>query len=222
MLPLLRLRTMGPDGLAMLIASGLGMLATGGISYFFCIASVICTAASAKTSVPEHARSRPVVVPGVCLRRDGTPGPDFRSRLSRAAALDPSEVHILGGATRAGVPATEAAAGRDWLTRRGIAAASIRCETASRNTMENLRAVRDALPGREPVLISNRYHLARLRSLAAGLGLSPHLCAAEDRFLPTPSVLAKAALEAAYIHWYHTGRILARLLRHQGMLSRIS
>lgn len=223
----LRLRTMGGDGLAMLAASILAMAATAGLGYLVCLARVGTVALRAPTAPGPNVEGA-IVVPGVRLRADGGVPADFERRLDRAARLVEAgmargPVLLVGGSTGGPGRPSEAAVGRDWLTARGVAAGRIRCEEASRNTLENLRAVRATWrPGDGPALVvSNRYHLARLGVLAGGLGLPVALVAAEARAVPTPAFLGRLLLEAFFIHWYWTGRLLAEALGHRGMLGRI-
>lgn len=217
-----RLRSMGGDGLVMLIASCTGIVATAGISLVVCLHHVLTVARRASTT--SVAGTGPVLVPGVCLEPAGHPGRDFLLRLSRASRFEEAEIVVLGGATRLGVTASEAAAGRQWLIENGVPAERVRCEEASRNTLENLRAARRHFTraGTKPVIVSNRYHLARLGLLARGLGMNPLFCAAEERLTITPGMVRRLLLEAFFIHWYVVGKTLARLLRHESMLSRVS
>ncbi|WP_421880611.1 YdcF family protein [Pacificispira sp.] len=217
-----RLRSMGGDGLVMLIASSTGIIATAGISLLVCFYHVFAVARRA--AAPPVAGAGPVLVPGVCLQPNGRPDPDFIMRLTRAMRFEKADIVILGGATRAGVAISEAAAGRQWLIANGVAAEQVQCEETSRNTLENLRAARRRFvrTGSDPVIVSNRYHLARLGLLARGLGMDPLLCAAEERLTMTPGMVRRLLLEAFFIHWYVVGKTLARLLRHESMLSRVS
>ena len=71
-------------------------------------------------------------------------------------------------------------------------------------------------------LVSNRYHLERIRSIAQGLGLKYTLCAAETAPPKGFEDAHKIASEAFFLHWYLTGSIVAHALHHKGMLRRIS
>ncbi|HAJ22968.1 MAG TPA: hypothetical protein DCL95_23430, partial [Rhodospirillaceae bacterium] len=57
---------------------------------------------------------------------------------------------------------------RDWLLTQDLPADTILCEDVSRSTLENLTYLRSALdPGTDrPVMITNRYHIARLKIMA--------------------------------------------------------
>jgi uncharacterized SAM-binding protein YcdF (DUF218 family) len=91
--------------------------------------------------------------------------------------------------------------------------------------LENLRHARDLMPGfsDEPVaMISNRYHLARIATMAQSLGISHQLCAAESRFQFNWRQLPRLLMEAWYILWFQTGKRWASLIRSQRMLDRVT
>lgn len=216
-----RLVTMGLDGLAMLAASLVVMAGSGGLLFLWCLRLVVVRARHTPCTTAVQGWR---VVPGVCLGRAVDPSPDFQARLARAQALPPGPILVLGGQTSRHHPLTEAAVGTAWLRARGLPAETLHEEGLSRNTLENLRAVRDRVAGQgdPPILISNRYHLARISMMANGLHLDHRLCAAEETFVVTPSCTAKMVLEAFFLHWYIVGRTVARVLRHRGMLGRIT
>lgn len=218
-----RLVTMGLDGLAMLVASLVVLVASGGLLFLWCFGLVVARA----TRTPSDPVSQGWrVVPGVCPGRSTEPSADFQSRLNRAAALGPAPILVLGGQTSRHHPLTEATIGTAWLRARGVAGEHLHEEGQSRNTLENLRAVRERLRADAtqppPLLITNRYHLARVGMMAEGLGLRHVLCAAEDTLTPTPACAGKMVLEAFFLHWYVVGRTVARVTRHRGMLGRIT
>lgn len=153
---------------------------------------------------------------------------DFAARLDRAAHLwrqrTVRHVVLLGGGAQ-GEP-TEAEVARDALFARGIAAdAPLQLESASRDTLQNLRNARHMLGGavRERVtLLSNRYHLARCALFARQLGFDAELCAAETRLPLGPRTWVRLAGEAAYVCWVDIGTRWARLTRNSRMLARVT
>ncbi|MGM0552783.1 MAG: YdcF family protein [Pseudomonadota bacterium] len=216
----------GWDGLATLALSLLVILLTGGATLLLVFLQVRHLARHA--TCPECADC--LLVLGVRLE-DGRPGRDYRRRLLRALQLarrnPQARIWILGGQTSASGP-SEAAAGAVWLREHGVAETRICCEDQSRHTLENLRHARDLMAGDpggcdgELVLITSRFHLARAVGLARGLGLLVRPCPAERcgrAGTCRPGVLVR---EAVLLHWYHTGLRFARLIRHRGMLERIS
>jgi len=93
-------------------------------------------------------------------------------------------------------------------------------EEISTNTLENMKHSRGWFAGfDEVVLVTNRYHLERLQTLANGLTLTTRPCAAEESVdLP----LSKLFTETLFLHWYWTGRVYATVTRNQRMLDKIS
>lgn len=152
----------------------------------------------------------------------GSPSTDYQQRLGRAAALMDKgpglRLILLGG----GSP-SEAAAGREWLlAHTAVNAARITLEQDSVDSLENLRNARELLDRNESLyLLSSRYHLGRLRILAAQLGLNAALIPAEARFKPGWRNLYLSLQEAGYVCWFVCGRGWARLARRQGLLDRI-
>lgn len=153
----------------------------------------------------------------------GAPSADYVARLARGLTLarrhPAASVVILGGRTAPGEP-TEAEVGRDWLTAQGLDPSRITLETESRHTLENLRNHRSLHgTGSVEALVTSRFHLHRAVLMAEGLGLSPMPVAAEDRPRIEPLRLLG---EGFRVHWYMTGRLLARALRRRAWLARIS
>lgn len=153
---------------------------------------------------------------------------DFAARLDRAAHLwrvrPPRHVVLLGGGA-AGEP-TEAEVARDALLARGLSPDTpLQLESASRDTLQNLRNARQMLGGavRERVtLLSNRYHLARCALFARQLGFDAELCAAEPALSLHPRTVLRLAGEAAYVCWVDIGTRWARLTGNQRMLARVT
>lgn len=219
----LRLNWVGADGLKMLFASVLVALCSGGLSLLFVFLYVTRVARTASAEVPLD-NDLCVLVPGVRLE-NGSVGKDFRQRLERAYVLYQAgarQIILLGG-KMAGSMRSEAAAGADYLLMRGLPNTVLRLEEGSRHTLENLRYARELIEQDQALLIvSNRYHLARLAIMADGLGLRSILCAAEASAYWRASRAGRLGLEAFYVHWYLTGRYWARLVGDRKSLERIS
>lgn len=212
------------DGLFTLLLSNAVIVVTGGVFFLLQLQRVVNTARRVTI------RSRPaslLLVLGMRLR-GGEVRKDYARRLDRALALygehPGSRILVLGGSPD-GRTVTEADRGKAYLVSRGIDPDHILLEDASRHTLENLFNARRVLAAgayERVTLISSRYHLARCQMIAAGLGLHPELCAAEDRFSPTAGLIPRLFLEAYYLHWYQTGAVWSRLVRSHGSLARIS
>lgn len=210
---------LGHDGAITLVAALLLAVLTAGIAPLLATLAVLRTARGAPT-MPAVTPER-VLVLGHRLE-GGAPSPAFVARLSRAAMLaraaPRARLMVLGGRTSPGAPA-EAEAGRGWLLAQGVARERIALETGSRHTLENLSNHRAAHgTGSAEALVTSRLHLHRALTMARGMGLSPSPVAAEDAFrLEIRRLLA----EGFMVHWYVTGRMLARLLRRGAWLARI-
>ncbi|WP_052347830.1 YdcF family protein, partial [Imhoffiella purpurea] len=173
------------DGLLTIALALVVLFATLGLAYLHWLRRVIGSARAPNDSrLEEHSW---LVVPGKRLGREG-PDPEFRERLDRAAALARSpcaaRLVILGGRT-ANAAVSEARAGAEYLEAGRLSRKlPLILEDQSRNTLTNLcnlraLAVRDGAVQTPLVIVSNRYHLARLGLMAASLGLRHRLEPAE-------------------------------------------
>jgi uncharacterized SAM-binding protein YcdF (DUF218 family) len=152
----------------------------------------------------------------------------YRERLQRAFALwsqaPSSQVVILGGRT-AQYAQSEAAAGAAVLCAKGIPQDHILVEDQSRHTLENLVLYREHLrQGGEsrPLLVTNRFHLARSSLLAAALGIAHVPCAAEPCALSSLRHVPLMVFEAVLVHWYLTGWMFSRITGNKRMAARIT
>lgn len=199
-------------------------VASAGLVYLGYLIHVVRTARRAPCS-PE--RGERVLVFGKHAPNGRIDG-DFAARLDRAAHLwrerPPRAVVLLGGGAQG--ERTEAEIARDALLARGLAQdAPLQLESASRDTLQNLRNARQLLGDavRERVtLLSNRYHLARCALFARQLGFDVELCAAEPRLPMHPRTWLRLAAEAAYVCWVDIGTRWARITRNERMLARIT
>ena len=211
---------LGHDGMITLVAALAVAVLTCGLAPLATAIAVLRTA--------RRAGTRTVRAPGCILVLghrlvEGGLSPDFEARLARALGLatayPAARVMVLGGRTSAGLP-SEAEVGRAWLVAHGLDAARIGIETRSRHTLENLHNHRAAAGSADPeALVTSRLHLHRAMLMARGLGLMLDPVAAEERArLIRPRLLVEGFL----VHWYLTGRALARLLRRWPWLARIA
>lgn len=160
----------------------------------------------------------------------GRPDADFSARIARAVTLwkqAPPQIILLLGGGPPGQP-SEAEVAQAALFAEGVPPhAPLRLETASRDTLQNLRNARRMLvdlgPDAPPVtLLSNRYHLARCALFAHQLGYRWELCAAEPRLRWTTGLCWRLAGEAAYVCLVDIGTRWARLIGHRRMLARVT
>lgn len=157
-------------------------------------------------AVGRRARSdagpaRWLLVPGLRLR-DGEMRARFLQRVEHAWALwqqHPRCGLVLSGAAARADARSEADAALEHLLDLGLPdAAEVRLDRHARSTLENLRhtcALVDA--EQDVVVVSNRYHLARIGWLARHSGLRWRLCGAEPHWRWRPLVLLAVLREAA-------------------------
>jgi len=182
--------------------------------------------------VPLTAPSDPgpwLLVPGKRLV-DGRPDRDFAARLRAAATLACEHpgctILVLGGVTGS-ASISEAAAGEHFLRAlpEGMGL-RVRQEAHSQDTLTNLRNARELLrttaPGLPVLLVSNRYHLARIGLIAASLGIAHRFWPAEATLPQGPGTWGRLVREAFYCLWFGVGRGWARLTRNRRMLNRIT
>lgn len=217
-----RLRILGRGAATTLLLSTAVMVLSLGTTWAAALARTLYVARRATSDCPP---ADALLVLGLALR-NGAVTADYALRLDRAHTLlrqrRGHRIVLLGGRADAADGTSEAAAGKAYLARKGVAARDLRLEERSRNTLENLRHSRDLLSPRERVvLISNRYHLARCQALAAALGLDHALCAAEARWSWRPASLWALVKESVHLHWYYTGRLWARLTADPEMLGKL-
>jgi uncharacterized SAM-binding protein YcdF (DUF218 family) len=214
------LSSRGFDGDARLtfLLSLLSGVATLGLSHLYVFHQVRKRAASCQYAASNISA---IAVPGHQLE-NGKISADYRLRLDRAAALyknsNNTVIRIIGGRPNLGI--SEARAGNQYLVQQGIPDTAISMEETSTNTLENMKHSREWFEGfDEVVLVTNRYHLERLQTLASGLALITRPCAAEESVdLP----LNKLLTETIFLHWYWAGRVYATVTRNQRMLDKIS
>ncbi len=195
-------------------------LVTLGITHFWLLFQVIRTGMKAPTK-PDFRDA--VAVLGKQLQQ-GEISADFRLRLDRALTLyqvwDRPEVLVIGGGASGEI--SEANAGANYLIQAGVESAAIALEELSVNTLENFRHAHPWFEDHsQVVVISNRYHLFRVLTMAQGLGLEITPCAAEDKCRPWHRV-SNLLLEAVFLHWYWSGRIFVFLIKNKRMLKKIS
>jgi len=216
------------DGLFTITLTVAVVLATFGLAYFYWLKRVIGTARAVNASRTEN--SGWLVVPGKRLIGN-RPDADFRQRLDRAATLArppfAGRLAILGGRT-ANATLSEAQAGADYLELSVMNPdLSLILEGQSRNTLTNLRNLRE-LANRENdrqarfLIVSNRYHLARLGLMAASLGLRHRLEPAEPRLSHRAATLVQLAREGFFCLWFVVGKEWATITRNRRMLARVT
>lgn len=212
------------------VHSGLVSLAalvfSGGLLYAVYAHRVWRTARQA----PAHADPTDAVLVFGKRMPDGRPDRDLEHRLSRTMQLlarsdvNTPALYLLGG--RTGGPESEAAQMLAVLKARGLALTDEPIlEDQSQDTLQNLRHARELLRAnahKHVLLVSNRYHLARVSLLARNLGLHHQVIAAETDASLTTVGAANLLREAAFLMWLDIGTRYARVMRFKHMLARVS
>lgn len=130
----------------------------------------------AVSRVDRVAPADAIVVMGAA-QYDGRPSPVYRARLDHAAALyaaGTAEKVVVTGAIVSGDRMSEATAGQRYLAANGVPAARIVVLAAGYSTAESMDAVAEWAADEEidrVVLVSDPFHLARLRLEARRVGL---------------------------------------------------
>jgi uncharacterized SAM-binding protein YcdF (DUF218 family) len=131
-------------------------------------------------SARDEARPAQAIVVLGAAQYAGKPSPVLRARLDHALDLwkrKLATVLILTGGTGAGDNTSEAAVGRAYARRRGVPDTLILVENAGRTTSESMKAVAGMLEVRglnSALLVSDRFHMLRLRILARRFGFTPY------------------------------------------------
>lgn len=211
------------DGLITFLLTLLLIIPTLGIPLLLTLRRVLQTARL--TADTTHADL--ILVFGKRLQ-SGQIDSDYRARLQTAAELMHSHptrrLLLLGGAASEN-EISESAAGEQFLISAGVEKQRLLREEKSKNTLENLRHARDLLTEQSNpsmALLSNRYHLARIHTMALSLGMDHQLCAAEPCYQSRWSLAPRLLMEAWYILWFLTGKRWARLIHSQRMLDRVT
>lgn len=125
----------------------------------------------------DEARSADAIVVLGAAQYEGRPSPVLRARLDHALDLyrrGLAPVVIVTGGIGVGDTTSEARVGRNYLVKRGVPDSAIFMEARGLTTSQSLHSVRtmvDALPGRSVLLVSDPFHMLRLRLLAWHFGI---------------------------------------------------
>lgn len=155
----------------------LALAATAVVLLVFAWAAVVV--AVALQARRSEARSADAVVVLGAAQYNGRPSPVFRARLDHAAALYQrglAPVILVTGGVGSGDTLNEANVGRDYLVRRGLPGDALVALEAGADTRASLRQVRSwfgARSSRRVLLVSDGFHMLRLRILARRAGLMP-------------------------------------------------
>jgi uncharacterized SAM-binding protein YcdF (DUF218 family) len=140
----------------------------------------ISTAAVLVWSSRDEAQPAQAIVVLGAAQYAGRPSPVLRARLDHALDLwgrHLSSLLILTGGTGSGDTTSEAAVGRTYARKHGVPDSAIVEENEGRTTSESMRAVAGILEARglqSALLVSDPFHMLRLRILARRFGFTPY------------------------------------------------
>ena len=154
----------------------------------------------------DHAQRADAIVVLGAAQYDGRPSPVLRARLNHGIALWQRGLApklVVTGGRGEGDTTSEAAVGRRYALRQGVPDSVIIVEPAGRSTLESVRAVTRLLDAghRRVVLVSDGYHLLRLRLLASRSGLVPYTSPVPERAHPGSNEWGRRVGETAKV-WY--------------------
>jgi len=127
----------------------------------------------------DQARPADAIVVLGAAQYNGRPSPVFRARLDHAATLYQrglAPVVLVTGGVGAGDTLNEANVGRDYLARLGLPTEVVVPLPAGDDSYASLAQARRWFEGRDSrrvLLVSDGFHMLRLRIIAARLGLVP-------------------------------------------------
>jgi len=145
----------------------------------FALWAVSAAAVLVWSSKDEARPAQAIVVLGAA-QYAGKPSPVLRARLDHALELwnrHLASLLILTGGTGAGDTTSEAAVGRNYARKHGVPDSAILVENEGRTTSESMRAVAAMLEVRglqSALLVSDPFHMLRLRILARRFGFTPY------------------------------------------------
>jgi uncharacterized SAM-binding protein YcdF (DUF218 family) len=128
----------------------------------------------------DEARPAQAIIVLGAAQYAGRPSPVLRARLDHALELwnrHLSSLLILTGGIGAGDTTSEAAVGRNYAKKHGVPDSAILIENGGRTTSESMRAVAGMLEARglqSALLVSDPFHMLRLRILARRFGFTPY------------------------------------------------
>ena len=141
---------------------------------------LISAAAVVIWSSRDEARPADAIVVLGAAQYAGRPSPVLRARLDHGLDLwrrHLGKILILTGGTGEGDTTSEAAVGRTYAIKRDVPDTVILTETQGRTTSESMRAVAGMLEARglqTALLVSDPFHMLRLRILARRFGFTPY------------------------------------------------
>ena len=143
---------------------------------------------------------------------NGVPSPTLRARLQTGLSLyrnGYAKTIIVTGGGQPGDAYTEAESGRMWLADQGVPPSAILLENSGRNTWQSMSAIPGLLAARKlhsVLLVSDGFHLLRLKLMARTLGITAYATPAAGSPITGSSEFGYVVREAAAITAFLFGR----------------
>src|SRR5438128_6199615 len=140
--------------------------------------AAVVVAAALAASRDQATTSDAIVVLGAA-QYNGRPSPVFRARLDHAAALYQrglAPVVLVTGGVGSGDTVSESEVGRRYLLKAGLPDGAVVGLPAAASTSASLAGVAEWFSGKDDrrvLLVSDGFHMLRLRIIATRLGLQP-------------------------------------------------
>jgi uncharacterized SAM-binding protein YcdF (DUF218 family) len=131
-------------------------------------------------SLRDEARRVDVIVVLGAAQYDGRPSPVLKARLDHAIDLyegDYAERMIFTGGVGVGDTVSEAQVSKRYAIAHGVAGSHVLLESGGMSTAESMNAVARLMSSNElstALLVSDPFHMLRLRLIAARLGMDAH------------------------------------------------
>jgi uncharacterized SAM-binding protein YcdF (DUF218 family) len=155
----------------------------------------------------DETRSVEAIVVLGAAQYNGRPSPVLRARLDRTIEVwrdGVAPLVVVTGGRLTGDAFTEAEAGRDYLIEHGVPESAILMENEAHDSWESMQGVARILEERglsTVLLVSDGFHLLRVKLMARDLGLTAYVTAAGQSPIRSgsPSELGYAVREVAGI-----------------------
>lgn len=150
------------------IGAGIGVIAV----------AILALAIVNQARQDETAPAQAILVLGAA-QWDGRPSPTFRARLDHARDLylrRYAPLIVLTGGVGEGDRYSEAEVGRDYLIEQGVPSGALIAVPGGRTSLQSLReadATLDTRGIRRVLMVSDPFHMFRVKRMASDLGLDP-------------------------------------------------
>ena len=184
----------------MKLPSGLGNRLLAGVVIAVIAAWTVSAAAVVIWGARDRARASDAIVVLGAAQYVGRPSPVLRARLDHALELWQRGLAprlIFTGGTGAGDTTSEAAVSRNYALRHGVPDTAILLEDEGRTTRESLAAVSAIMHARQmrtAILVSDPFHMLRLRILSTQYGVDAYTSPTK-----TSPISANKAQALAYV-----------------------